>query len=103
VTPDWQPVLGPAPGVEGLYLALGFSGHGFKLAPSVGALLAQLITTGEAPELHAYRPTRFAEGALNRGGVRGGRWLGNRQRRVASTRTALTGSAVLVLRFSVFA
>jgi sarcosine oxidase subunit beta len=67
VTPDWQPILGAAPGVEGLYLALGFSGHGFKLCPVVGELLAQLITTGEAPDLQPYRPTRFAEGALTQG------------------------------------
>ncbi|HUS13690.1 MAG TPA: FAD-dependent oxidoreductase [Chloroflexia bacterium] len=67
VTPDWQPVLGAAPGVSGLYLALGFSGHGFKLCPAVGALMAQLMTTGAAPELEPYRPARFAEGRLTRG------------------------------------
>ncbi|HMA34195.1 MAG TPA: FAD-dependent oxidoreductase [Chloroflexia bacterium] len=67
VTPDWQPVLGAALGPAGLYLALGFSGHGFKLCPVVGDLLAQLITTGEAPDLHPYRPTRFAEGQLTQG------------------------------------
>jgi sarcosine oxidase, subunit beta len=67
VTPDWQPVVGAAPGVPGLYLALGFSGHGFKLCPVFGDLLAQLITTGESPDLHPYRPTRFAEGDLTQG------------------------------------
>ncbi|MGI8586807.1 MAG: NAD(P)/FAD-dependent oxidoreductase [Chloroflexia bacterium] len=67
VTPDWQPVLGAAPSVSGLYLALGFSGHGFKLCPAVGDLMAQLITTGEAAELHPYRPSRFAEGKLTQG------------------------------------
>lgn len=41
VTPDWNPVLGPAPGLEGLVLAFGFSGHGFKLSPAVGRNVAQ--------------------------------------------------------------
>ena len=67
MTPDWQPILGAAPNFEGLYLALGFSGHGFKLCPVFGDLLAQLITTGESPDLYPYRPTRFAEGALTQG------------------------------------
>ena len=41
VTPDWNPVLGPLPGVHGLHIAYGFSGHGFKLSPIVGRLVAQ--------------------------------------------------------------
>ena len=41
VTPDWNPVLGRLPEVPGLIVAYGFSGHGFKLAPAVGRLLAQ--------------------------------------------------------------
>jgi glycine/D-amino acid oxidase-like deaminating enzyme len=40
-TPDWNPVLGPLPGIEGLQVAFGFSGHGFKLSPLVGRLVAQ--------------------------------------------------------------
>ncbi len=36
------PTLGPAPGVDGLLLAVGFSGHGFALAPAVGDVLARL-------------------------------------------------------------
>lgn len=42
-TPDWNPLLGWAPGAEGLYLALGWSGHGFKLAPAVGEVVADEI------------------------------------------------------------
>jgi glycine/D-amino acid oxidase-like deaminating enzyme len=66
VTPDWQPILGPLPGVEGLFVAAGFSGHGFKLSPAVGEALAGLITTGrfEPINLHPFRPSRFAEGDL---------------------------------------
>ncbi|MEE8534989.1 MAG: FAD-binding oxidoreductase [Kiloniellales bacterium] len=68
ITPDWNPVLGPVPGVDGLTVAYGFSGHGFKLAPAVGKALAQSIL-GEAPvvPLGPYRPGRFAEGALMQG------------------------------------
>ena len=44
VTPDWNPVLGgveSAGGPAGLIVAFGLSGHGFKLAPAVGEVLAQ--------------------------------------------------------------
>ena len=41
VTPDWNPVLGRVPGLEGLVVGYGFSGHGFKLSPAVGLVLAQ--------------------------------------------------------------
>ena len=41
-TPDELPVLGPAPGVDGVLVAAGFSGHGFALAPAVGDILARL-------------------------------------------------------------
>lgn len=66
VTPDWQPILGAVPGVEGLYIAAGFSGHGFKLSPAVGEALAGLIATGrfDAVDLGLFRLSRFAEGAL---------------------------------------
>ena len=43
LTPDSQPILGRLAGIEGLFVAAGFSGHGFKLAPSVGEGLAQLV------------------------------------------------------------
>ena len=35
VTPDHQPILGPV--ADGLFVACGFSGHGFMIAPAVGA------------------------------------------------------------------
>jgi glycine/D-amino acid oxidase-like deaminating enzyme len=41
VTPEWNPGLGPLPGLAGLHVAYGFSGHGFKLSPIVGRLMAQ--------------------------------------------------------------
>lgn len=49
-TPDWNPIVGWAPHVEGVYLALGWSGHGFKLAPSVGEVAADEIT-GRSPAI----------------------------------------------------
>ncbi len=66
VTPDWQPILGPIPELPGLFVAAGFSGHGFKLSPAIGEALAGLIVTGRCGEidLAAFRHSRFAEGAL---------------------------------------
>ena len=43
---DVHPVLGPSDSYENLYLCHGESGHGFKLAPAVGSLMAQSITGG---------------------------------------------------------
>jgi glycine/D-amino acid oxidase-like deaminating enzyme len=65
VTPDWNPVLGPVEGVPGLHLAYGFSGHGFKLSPIVGRLVAQ-AALGHAPDfpLAPYALSRFAEHRL---------------------------------------
>lgn len=62
LTPDSQAIIGPAPGVQGLFVVSGFSGHGFKLAPAVGEGVAQMIF-GEAvsafdPDF--FSPTRFA-------------------------------------------
>lgn len=48
MTPDRHPIIGEAPGAPGLFLANGFSGHGFQHAPVVGKLLAELIVEGEA-------------------------------------------------------
>jgi len=66
VTPDWQPILGATPGIDGLFVAAGFSGHGFKLSPAIGECLAALIATGrfEPIDLGLFRLSRFAEGAL---------------------------------------
>src|SRR5205823_12135091 len=42
ITPDWMPILDESP-VRGFYIAAGMSGHGFKLAPAVGELMAARI------------------------------------------------------------
>ena len=66
MTPDRHPLIGQAPGVAGLYLANGFSGHGFQHAPVVGKLLAELIVEGEAKtvDVSGLGLERFAEGGL---------------------------------------
>ncbi len=66
VTPDWHPVLDRVPGIEGLYCAVGFSGHGFKLSPAIGLAMAELITQGRAAsvDLTPLRFSRFEEGDL---------------------------------------
>lgn len=51
ITPDSHPLVGPVPEVEGLYLASGFSGHGFKLAPAIGKGMAGLITGADPAPL----------------------------------------------------
>jgi sarcosine oxidase subunit beta len=65
MTPDRHAILGPVAGLAGLYLANGFSGHGFQHAPIVGEVTAQLIT-GAPPtvDVSALRLERFARGEL---------------------------------------
>lgn len=65
VTPDWNPVLGRLPDVPGLVVGYGFSGHGFKLSPGVGLVLAQeaLGLPTEVP-LAPYAHERFRSGQL---------------------------------------
>jgi sarcosine oxidase subunit beta len=55
-------------GIEGLYICTGFSGHGFKLSPMVGVLMAELILDGRATsiDISPLRMSRFAQGELNR-------------------------------------
>ena len=65
VTPDWNPIIGPCPGIDGLYLAVGWSGHGFKLSPAVGEVVAAEVTGRTPPiDVGELRPERFAEGRL---------------------------------------
>ncbi|MEZ5738364.1 MAG: FAD-binding oxidoreductase [Burkholderiaceae bacterium] len=69
VTPDWNPVLGPVPQVPGLVVGFGFSGHGFKLSPAVGRVLAQAaLQQATDVSLAPYALSRFDQGNLLRGG-----------------------------------
>ena len=64
MTPDSRAMLGPLPGMPGLYLVAGFSGMGFKISPAVGIGMAELILDGRARtvDLTNFRTTRFLEG-----------------------------------------
>lgn len=66
ITPDWHPILDQIPGIEGIYVATGFSGHGFKMSPMVGQLVTEMIVDGSASTLDVspLRLTRFDEDAL---------------------------------------
>jgi sarcosine oxidase, subunit beta len=67
VTPDYNPVIGPGP-IDGLFLCAGFSGHGYKISPAVGDLMADLICDGTSRtgDVTAadFRLGRFADGDL---------------------------------------
>lgn len=58
--PDMKPVIGPAPGKEGLWLAFGHGHQGFTLGPATGELLAQMMD-GEEPAvaMAPFRVDRF--------------------------------------------
>jgi glycine/D-amino acid oxidase-like deaminating enzyme len=64
VSPDWNPIMGTASGAAGLHYAVGFSGHGFKLSPVVGILMAEQVLDGRARtiDITPYRLERFREG-----------------------------------------
>jgi len=64
MTPDQRPLLGPVPGAEGLHLAAGFSGMGYKISPAVGLAMAELLLEGQARgvDLSIFDPGRFAAG-----------------------------------------
>lgn len=65
MTPDKQPILGSVNEVEGFFLAVGFSGHGFMFGPATGVLMAEHIlgleTTVDISPLNLYR---FERGEL---------------------------------------
>ena len=65
MTPDHHPIIGPAPGVKGLFFANGFSGHGVMHAPATGKLTSDLILRGTSDIIsdpRAFALERFAEG-----------------------------------------
>jgi sarcosine oxidase subunit beta len=65
LTPDDHAIIGWAPGVEGLFLAVGFGGHGFQHSPATGRLVADWLTEGRpSMDLSLFDPGRFARGAL---------------------------------------
>jgi sarcosine oxidase, subunit beta len=65
VTPDWHPIIDEAPAGSGFFVAAGFSGHGFKLGPAVGVMVADMVTRASTPTegltRELFRLARFAE------------------------------------------
>ena len=62
-TIDDTGLLGFVPGMDGVVVAVGFSGHGFKMASSLGAVAADLITDGTtATDISFMNPARFLPG-----------------------------------------
>ncbi len=59
-TPDGVPAIGEVASLPGLFLAAGFSGHGFGIGPGAGHLIADLVT-GQPPivDPKPYHPDRL--------------------------------------------
>jgi len=66
-TPDLHPVIDKVDDIDGLYICTGFSGHGFKLAPAVGTVMAELILEGSAKtvDISPLKMNRFESGETN--------------------------------------
>lgn len=65
ISPDHHAILGPVPGLEGLILANGFSGHGFQHSPAVGRVIADFIVEGKASrDFSLLSVERFEKGTL---------------------------------------
>ena len=63
ITPDWHPIIDEVPEGSGFYICSGFSGHGFKLGPAVGVMVADLLTGESEPifDSKLFRLGRFAD------------------------------------------
>jgi sarcosine oxidase subunit beta len=65
MTPDYSPIMGGVPGIEGFYLDVGWGTYGFKAGPVSGRRMAELIATGKTPDLiKPFSITRFSDGRL---------------------------------------
>lgn len=63
ISPDGFPILEKSKEVPGFYAACGLSGHGFKLAPAIGQLMASLVVDSDPdPRAHMFRLSRYEEG-----------------------------------------
>ena len=51
MTPDDHPIVGRVPDVDGLYIAAGFSGHGFMHTPATAQLIVEEMLDGKATSL----------------------------------------------------
>jgi sarcosine oxidase, subunit beta len=60
VCADGIPVIGPADGIPGLYIACGFTGHGFGIGPAAAYSIAEMISGGTPPvDMTPFRCNRF--------------------------------------------
>ena len=75
VTPDWHPILGAVDGYDGLFLATGGSGHGFKLGPAIGELVANELLGRKLKyaDVARFSVARFAEHRIFRSTYGGNR------------------------------
>lgn len=66
MSPDAQPIIGQSSAVPGFYYAVGFSGHGFMLAPAVGEAIAQMMLHGKSihVDISELDVDRFKKGVL---------------------------------------
>jgi glycine/D-amino acid oxidase-like deaminating enzyme len=68
-TPDVVPVMDGIPDCPGLFLATGFSGHGFGIGPGAGKVMADLVTGDDTGfDLSRFRFSRFSDGSKIRPG-----------------------------------
>jgi sarcosine oxidase, subunit beta len=74
VSPDWQPVIGEIG--QGVFVDAGTSGHGFKLAPALGAVVADMVMGIADPRLVQFHPGRFGAGHTLEAGYGAARILG---------------------------
>ncbi len=64
VTPDAVPVWSGVEGLDGYFIATGFSGHGFGMGAGTGLIMSELVTNGSAPvDLAPFRLSRFSDGS----------------------------------------
>ncbi len=64
ITPDRQPIITESREVPGFYMAIGFSGHGFMIAPMTGILMSEMILGEELSLDISLNLERFEEGNL---------------------------------------
>ena len=65
LTPDLLPIIGKVDHIEGLYLSMGYSGHGFALGAIVGKIMSELIIDGKSSvPIDPFSVERFASGKV---------------------------------------
>ena len=61
MTPDFSPIMGPVPGIDGFILDVGWGTYGFKAGPVSGLRIAEVIATGRVPDIiRPFSIERFA-------------------------------------------